>query len=621
MTATQTQAAGPPQLVAPSVRRGLWSVAIAAYIVCTFDLGHSSSYRQGLLLVAASFAIMALSLDLVAGVTGMYSLAHAGLFAIGAYGTAILNEVHHVNVFVALPLVLAATAVVGLVVGALSIRVSGLYFAITTLIFTIIVNVLLSNLKVTGGFQGLPSPTFPNFPHSISSALGSSLAWAVSGCLFLTIAVIWSIRSSALYPVLLAIRDSEQFAAAAGVRTSLTRILLFGLSSALAGLAGWAFSFQGFITPGQFNSTASINILVMVILGGINTRVGPIVGAVFISLFPVVVSIDPLWQEILFGSIFLAVIVFVPEGFVGLLIRFGRLARYRWQRATVGSALGVTLDSSTGLSPATASFAPYAGPADRSSPALEARGVTFSYGGPTPALQGVDLVVAQGSIHGLIGPNGSGKTTMVNLLSGILTPQAGTITVNGVRAEGLHVWRHTDLGMMRTFQTAVMVRELTTAANVGVGLYNRYAHIGSRSLAWPVLPSARRDSRQMASTSRGALKNVGLGPEWSSTQVANIPHGVEQLTQLAAACVGSPSILILDEPLAGLSAEEVVSVSGILRSLQAAGVTTIVIEHQTRFIFDVCDQVTVLAAGVLVRTGAAADVRADPRVREVYLGQ
>jgi branched-chain amino acid transport system permease protein len=233
----------------------------------------------------------------------------------------------------------------------------------------------------------------------------------------------------------------------------------------------------------------------------------------------------------------------------------------------------------------------------------------------------VDLVVAQGSIHGLIGPNGSGKTTMVNLLSGILTPQGGTITINGVRAEHLPVWRHTDLGMMRTFQTAVMVRELTTQANVSVGLYNRYTHIGSRSLAWPALSSARRDSRQIASTSRGALRKVGLGPEWSSTQVANIPHGVEQLTQLAAACVGSPSILILDEPLAGLSAEEIVSVSGILRSLQAAGVTTIVIEHQTRFIFDVCDQVTVLAAGALVRTGTASDVRADPRVREVYLGQ
>jgi branched-chain amino acid transport system permease protein len=619
VSSAKASASRTPQIVAPSLRRGLWSLAIAVYVVCTFDLGHSSDYHQGLLLVAASFAILALSLDLVAGVTGMYSLAHAGLFAIGAYGTTILNEVHHVNVFVALPLVVAATAVVGLVVGALSIRVSGLYFAITTLIFTIIVNVLLSNLKVTGGFQGLPSPNFPNFPHSLSSSLGSSLAWAVSGCLLLTIAVIWSIRSSALYPVLLAIRDSEPFAAAAGVRTSLTRILLFGLSSAFAGLAGWAFSFQGFITPGQFNSTASINILVMVILGGINTRLGPIVGAVFISLFPVVVSIDPLWQEILFGGIFLAVIVFVPEGFVGLLIRFGRYVRYRWLPAR---AVPATTASAPGASsPDVGPQVAYPRPRDTSTPALEARGITFSYGGPTPALQDVDLVVAQGSIHGLIGPNGSGKTTMVNLLSGILTPQGGTITVNGVRAERLPVWRHTDLGMMRTFQTAVMVRELTTQANVSVGLYNRYTHIGSRSLAWPALPSARRDSRQIASTSRGALRKVGLGPEWSSTQVANIPHGVEQLTQLAAACVGSPSILILDEPLAGLSAEEIVSVSSILRSLQAAGVTTIVIEHQTRFIFDICDQVTVLAAGALVRTGTAADVRADPRVREVYLGQ
>ncbi len=143
--------------------------------------------------------------------------------------------------------------------------------------------------------------------------------------------LIWSIRSSALYPALLAIRDSEPFASSVGVRTSVTRVAIFSLSAALAGLAGWTFSFLGFITPGQFDSTAAVNILVMVILGGMNTRTGPIFGAVFISLFPTVVSMNPLWQEILFGSIFLFVIVFFPEGFVGLLARAGRWLRTKWR--------------------------------------------------------------------------------------------------------------------------------------------------------------------------------------------------------------------------------------------------------------------------------------------------
>ena len=127
-----------------------------------------------------------------------------------------------------------------------------------------------------------------------------------------------------------------------------------------------------------------------------------------------------------------------------------------------------------------------------------------------------------------------------------------------------------------------------------------------------------RDRHQLAIA---ALNDVGLDAQWDSTRVADIPHGVEQLTQLAAACVGRPSVLVLDEPLAGLSHGEIEEVAGILRRLREQGVTTIVVEHQTRFIFDVCDDVTVLAAGQLVRSGSASDVRVDERVREVYLGQ
>jgi ABC-type branched-subunit amino acid transport system ATPase component len=163
-----------------------------------------------------------------------------------------------------------------------------------------------------------------------------------------------------------------------------------------------------------------------------------------------------------------------------------------------------------------------------------------------------------------------------------------------------------------------MVKELTTRDNVELGLFSRFRWIGARSLAWPMVPSARRDARNMAAVATASLADVGLGETWARARVGDVPHGVEQLTQLAAACAGQPSILILDEPLAGLSADEV---SAILRQLKARGVTIIVVEHQVRFIFDVCDDVTVLAAGELVKTGSAAAVRSDARVREVYLGQ
>lgn len=641
--------------VAATARRTIWAPSLLGYLLCMFFLAHSSAYHQGLLLVAAAYAMLALSLDLVAGTTGLYSLGHAGLFAIGAYGTAVLAERAHWSVFAALPIVVVAGAIAGLLIGALSLRVSGLYFAITTLIFTIIVTVLVSNMTITGGYEGLSSPTFPSFSRSITSVVGSSLTWAVSGCLLLTIVVVWSIRSSAMYPVLLAIRDSEKFASSAGVRTSLTKILLFGLSAAIAGLAGWAFCFLGFITPSQFDVTASINVLVMVIVGGLNTRLGPIVGAAFVGLFPVVVSINSLWQEVIYGSIFIIVIVFFPEGFVGVVSRGGQWLFSRWFRRSDGNEQSVGsrvpaltpvrhhepllrpavagLVGGNGASPAIA-----AGEAARDeplllsdrvqlnvvdgvTPALRAQAISFSYGGGVRVLDDVDLVVRRGTVHGLIGPNGSGKTTLVDILSGALFPETGTITINGHRAERLPSWQRADLGLMRTFQIAAMVGELSARDNVTIGLYNRYRRVGLRSPAWPMIPSARRDSRAMAAGAIEALSAVGVRPSWVRSRIADVPHGVEQLTQLATACVGRPSVLILDEPLAGLSSDEVDQVASILRVLRGSGVTTLIIEHQTRFIFDVCDEITVLAAGQLVKSGSAAEVRVDTRVREVYLGQ
>ena len=595
----------------PRVRSsGYWAAALA-YVVATVFLAHSSNYNQGLLLVAAVFAILALSLDLVAGMLGLYSLGQAGLFAIGAYSTTILSTTYHWNVFWALPVVVAVGAILGIVIGALALRVSGLYFAITTFVFTLIVGVVASDSSITGGYQGLAGPTFPNFPHFLSG-MGTALVWAVSGALLISVVIIWSIRSSAIYPVLLAIRDAEPFAASAGVKTSFTRVMMFSLSSALAGLAGWTFCFLGYITPGQFNGTATINILVMVILGGMNTRLGPIVGAIFISLFPVVVSWNPLWQEVLFGAIFIFVIVFFPEGVVGVVARLGRLVRQRLR--------GETLDTGDDSLPETPS--PVSSPITSTAEyALAARNITFHYLAGVPVLENIYFLVRSGTIHGLIGPNGSGKSTMVNLICGQLSPTEGTIELQGERVEHMSAHQRPAMGLMRTFQTAVMVREISTRDNVTIGLFHQYQRMLSRSLIWPLLPSGRRDKRAMHHLAISALNGVGLDAQWDATRVADIPHGVEQLTQLAAACVGRPSVLVLDEPLAGLSLGEIDEVAVILRRLRDQGVTTIVVEHQTRFIFDVCDDVTVLAAGQLIRSGSASDVRVDERVREVYLGQ
>jgi len=591
---------------------------ILLYLTSTLLLAHTSNYNQGLVLVAVVFSILALSLDLVAGVLGLYSLGHAGLFAISAYSVTILINNYHWNTFLTLPFAIIACALVGSIIGGLSLRVSGLYFAITTFLFTLIMNVLLTKLSITGSYQGIPGPMFPNFGSGLGG-LGTSLVWACSGALAVAVFVMWSIRRSSAYPVLLAVRDAEPFAASMGVKTSRTRVLYFALSAGLVGLAGWAFSFLGFINPGQFSGTASINILVMVIFGGMNTLLGPIVGATFISLFPVIVNWSPLWQEVIFGSTFVFVVVVVPEGFVGFISRTIRKLR----KSDPGESLRAQIFDQISTTELRSNFskARTIEPIGNSPYALEVKDINFSYIPGVQVLQHVSLAAKKGSIHGLIGPNGSGKSTLVNLISGELQLSEGAILLNGHSVERMHSYDRPRYGLMRTFQSSVMVAGVSTQANVGIGLYSRYRWLTTRAVTWPMFPQNWKTSRDIAAQSIRTLSQVGLKDNWPGTKVADSPHGVEQLTQLAAACVGQPSVLLLDEPLAGLSKGETQVVSDILRSLSDSGVTVIVVEHQTRFIFEVCDEVTVIAAGQMVATGKASDVRENERVREVYLGQ
>lgn len=591
-------------------------VLVVAFVAATWVTAKGNFGLQSIVTVTAIFVILAVSLDLVAGVVGLYSLGHAGLFAIGAYGTTLLNKFFHLDVFLLLPIVIVGAGLVGALLGALSLRVSGLYFAITTFIFTIIVYVVLSNSSWTSGLQGLSGPLFPNFPIALQNVLGRSVVWIVAAVVLVAIAIVWSIRRSAFYPVLLAVRDAEPYARANGVRTSLVKVGIFALSAGLAGMAGWAFSFLVYQSPGQFGWVQSVNLLVMVIIGGMNTRLGPILGAVLVSVFPFVVKIDPFLQEVVFGAVFVAVIVFFPRGLVGLgdlVVRRVRDARRaRTEAATAEPAEVAAVEVATSPTP---------DPVVSEGIALAARGIGFSYVPGVPVLRDIEMTVRRGTIHGLIGPNGSGKSTLVNLISGELRPLAGEIELNGARVERLGAPSRPGHGLMRTFQSAVLVRELPILENTTVGLYSTVKHIAARSVIWPVLPGARRDHREMRARSAAALESVGLEPRWHGTAVRDVPHGVEQLTQLAASTVSEPSVLVLDEPLAGLSGAEITHVAEILQRLRARGVTVIVIEHQTRFIFDNCDDVTVLAAGELVTSGPAAEVKKNERVREVYLGQ
>ncbi|MDG4879075.1 ATP-binding cassette domain-containing protein [Mesorhizobium sp. WSM4935] len=603
-------------VAAPRLRVGRWRAAglaavLIVYLAATAYIAHTDLGLQSLVLVAAVFGILAISLDLVAGMLGLYSLGQGGFFGIGAYATTILANDYGWNVFGLLVLVLAATALIGMAVGAMSLRVSGLYFAITTFIFTLVLTVLATDMvTVTGGLQGLLGPAFPDFPASLEW-LGTPLVWCIMLALLACLGLVWNIRHSPLYPILLSIRDAEPFAEAAGARTAAIKVGVFGVSAAMAGGAGWLFSFLGVVSPSQFDWSVSLNVLVMVLIGGINTSIGPVVGAMFVSMFPNVVNINPWLQEIVYGALSILAITRLPDGVVGIARR--ALARRAGEIAPEADAAAEALPAAldTAASPAS--------PKD-SEVIVECRGIEFGYGLGPKVLRNVDLAVRRGHIHGLIGPNGSGKSTLANVISGGLTPHAGEVLLKGTRVDGLPASSRSRLGLRRTFQAAQLVKELTPTQNVMVGLFDRVPRIIGRAPFWPMLASGRRDLAAMQRRAGEALSLVGAG-DWAVRQVADVPHGIEQLTQLASVCVAGPDIIVLDEPATGLSAKEVRHLAAILANLKTQGVTMIIIEHQTRFLFPLCDRVTVLNAGEVILTGSADDVRADPVVRQVYLGE
>jgi branched-chain amino acid transport system permease protein len=333
------------------------------------------------------------------------------------------------------------------------------------------------------------------------------------------------------------------------------------------------------------------------------------------------------------------VIIVYPAGFVGFVRTLGRLAMHRLADLAGRRAPEPTLSFVGGngaapveieaveaavregaAHPEAVPVELQAAPGANGVPAVAARGIFFAYTRGAPVLKGVDFVVRKGTIHGLIGPNGSGKSTLVDIIAGRLKPHQGTVEIDGKRLERAGPAERARNGFMRTFQSVVLVRELTTRDNVSIGLYSRVPRVAARAPLWPALPGARRDARRMRAEAGEALAFVGA-QQWADTHVAGVPHGVEQLTQLAAACVAGPATLILDEPLAGLSPTEVEHAAGILAELKSAGVSVILIEHQPRFVFALCDEVTVLNAGEVVASGPAAQVRSDGRVQEVYLGR
>ena len=577
---------------------------------------------------ALIYSLAALGLTLLMGLAGQVSLGQAGFFAIGAYTQAVLVTRYDVNALVAAVVAVAVTMLAAVLVGLPLLRLRGHYLALATLGFGIIVTVLATEsdfLGATSGIFGIPKPAFNGRTYDSVTEYFYLLAPVVLVGLLIARNVVESRVGRALG----AVNDSEVAAESLGVNTFRLRVQVFVLSAAYASIAGTAFAhWIGVVNPNAANFPLSVTFLLMSVLGGLGTVYGAVVGAFAVEgldegLRRVIPELVPgavgEVQLIGFGVVLTAVVIFLPGGLHQAWQAVGR--RLSSRRPGGGQEPGppqgegpVASDGDAGRHDQSPLLAREGRPT-AGTPLLEVSGLSKHFGGVV-AVDDVDLSVAAGEILALIGPNGAGKTTLFNMVSGVVAPTNGSVTMAGVRVEGRkpHVLAHARA--TRTFQNLQIFTSATVLGNVMVG-----RHLRSRAglFRGAFVLTARAEEQEVARSAREFVELVGLGAD-ADRLAADLPFGRQRLVEIARALACEPDLLLLDEPMAGLSGAERRELARLLRRLRAGGMAIVLVEHDVEAVLALADRVAVLDDGVLIAVGTPDEVRHDPAVVAAYLG-